>query len=134
MPEIIYNTYKHQNRSKTAPDIFRNCQKISGQSKNFSNKDYQKTGGWGHICPLGKIGLSDSIIHQFEVNEERKRPKIKKTRPFMETTFGKFAQNPNNFTYAKFKLFVLSLCLSLAVLSFSISLRKCVISLSDSLS
>ena len=35
MPEIIYNTYKPQNRSKTALDIFRNCQKISGKSKKF---------------------------------------------------------------------------------------------------
>ena len=35
MPEIIYTTYKPQNRSKTAPDIFRKSQKISGQSKNF---------------------------------------------------------------------------------------------------
>ena len=35
MPEIIYTTYKPQNRSKTAPDIFRKSQKISGQSENF---------------------------------------------------------------------------------------------------
>ena len=35
MSEIIYTTYKPQNRSKTAPDIFRKSQKISGQSKNF---------------------------------------------------------------------------------------------------
>ena len=35
MPEIIYTTYKPQNQSKTAPDIFRKSQKISGQSKKF---------------------------------------------------------------------------------------------------
>ena len=35
MPEIIYTTYKFQNRSKTAPDIFKKSQKISGQSKKF---------------------------------------------------------------------------------------------------
>ena len=33
MLEIIYFTYKPQNQSKTAPDIFRKSQKISGQSK-----------------------------------------------------------------------------------------------------
>ena len=57
MPEIIYTTYKPQNRSKTAPNIFRKSQKISGQLifLIFGN---QKTGGWGRYDPLGKIGLT----------------------------------------------------------------------------
>ena len=57
MPKFIYTTYKPQNRSKTTPEIFRNCQQISGQSKKISKK-IPKTGGWVHICPPGKIGLT----------------------------------------------------------------------------
>ena len=42
MSEIIYTTYQPQNQSKTAPDIFRKSQKISGQSKKFLEKNFQK--------------------------------------------------------------------------------------------
>ena len=36
--------------------------KFQANQKNFRKKFFQKTGGWGHICPLGKIGLNDNIF------------------------------------------------------------------------